>query len=584
MMKNRFQNFLQATLNSYSMVFFSQHNFLAVMLLLCTFFHPSAGFAGLFCVLFTIMFLKLTGHSAEKIQSGIYSFNALLLGLGFDSFYQINSFFFVWISVALLVNLLLTVVLFSKTKKYGLPILSLPFIISFWLILLARNGFPGMGLLPKNVSSLHGIFSNNYFGQITAPFYVDLFLRSLSAIIFQNSLWVGILMSIGIFVHSRIAFSLLILGFAAACIFNYFTHIFPAGISFYYLGANLMMVSLATGSFFLIPSARSYLWSVLSVIVCFLVLIAFSKIVEIWHLPLFSMPFCVVSLLLIGFFKSRIQIEKPALTALQHYSPETNLYLYLSHQKRLKNLKYINLNLPFMGSWKVSQGYDGAITHQNDWAQALDFVVEQDDKTYQFPGTLPEHFYGYNKPVLAVADGVVTEVADGIQDNPIGGNNLLQNWGNSIVIKHLNGLYSQVSHLKKGTAKVKKGDSVKQGTIIGYCGNSGRSPEPHLHFQMQTTPFIGSKTLKYPFSFFEENPSTQTFKNFAVPAENSVVKTVLLNADLKQAFTFEPGFNAKITTDGCRIIFFVFIGITVFKRFLQGYIGLRLHRIRTKQA
>lgn len=243
-MKNLRQNFLQATLNSYSMVFFSQHNFLAVMLLLCTFFQPFCGLVGLLSVMSTIVFLTQTGHSAEKIKSGIYSFNALLLGLGFGSFYQFNTAFCVWISVALLINALLTVVLFGKTEKYGLPILSLPFILAFWLILLAANGFPAMGLLPRNVFLLNEIFSNNYFSQIAAPFYIDLFLRSLSAIIFQNSFWVGILMSIGIFVHSRIAFSLLILGFVTACSFNYFMQIFPAGISFYHLGANFMMVAL----------------------------------------------------------------------------------------------------------------------------------------------------------------------------------------------------------------------------------------------------------------------------------------------------------------------------------------------------
>ncbi|MGI4749530.1 MAG: urea transporter [Janthinobacterium lividum] len=543
------QNFLQAMLNSYSMVFFSQHNFLAVMLLLCTFFHPFSGFVGFLSVVLTVLFLNCTSHPQENIKSGIYSFNALLLGIGFSSFYQFNRAFCVWILVVLLVNALLTVILFTKTNRYNLPVLSLPFIFSFWLILLAANGFSAMGLRPSNLVSLHEILAENEFSHISTPFYVDLFLRSLSAVIFQNNLWVGIFISIGLFVHSRIAFSLLILGFTTACLFNHFTGIFPEGISFYYLGGNFMMVALATGGFFLVPSARSYIWAVLSVLICFLLLLALSKILIIWYLPLFSMPFCIVSLLLIGFFRLRIRIEKPTLTSLQHYSPETNLYLYSSHQKRLQNLQFIRLQLPFMGGWAVSQGYNGTITHQGEWAQALDFVVEEEGKTYCLPGSQPEHFYCYNKPVLAVADGRIEDVVDEIADNLIGEENLMQNWGNSIVIKHLDGLYSQVSHLKKGSAKVQKGDLVKQGTIIGYCGNSGRSPEPHLHFQMQTTPFVGSKTMSYPFAYYLENSSTQTFKSFEIPAEKEVIKTVSIQPDLKRAFTFLPGFRAKIITE-----------------------------------
>ncbi|MFX7731938.1 M23 family metallopeptidase, partial [Acinetobacter baumannii] len=78
-------------------------------------------------------------------------------------------------------------------------------------------------------------------------------------------------------------------------------------------------------------------------------------------------------------------------------------------------------------------------------------------KTYRFPGNLPEHFYCYNKPVLAPADGTVVEIIDFIEDNEIGGNNTQQNWGNTIVIKHAEGLYTKLSHLTKHSFKVAKG-------------------------------------------------------------------------------------------------------------------------------
>ena len=58
--------------------------------------------------------------------------------------------------------------------------------------------------------------------------------------------------------------------------------------------------------------------------------------------------------------------------------------------------------------------------------------------------------FAYNKPVLAPADGVVEEVIDNIEDNEIGKLNTTNNWGNSIIIRHLPGLYTQLSHLRKG--------------------------------------------------------------------------------------------------------------------------------------
>ena len=202
-----------------------------------------------------------------------------------------------------------------------------------------------------------------------------------------------------------------------------------------------------------------------------------------------------------------------------------------------------------MGSWTVSQGYEGSITHKGDWQHALDFVLKDlDDKSYQLPGVKPEDYYCFNKPVLAVADGQVEEAIGYIEDNAIGQVNLQQNWGNTIVIKHAENLYSKVSHLKKNSIKVKAGDYVKQGDIIALCGNSGRSPEPHLHFQIQCTPYIGSKTYPYPFAYFTVEGQTE-LKTFEVPQEGATIERPEINPYLKNAFHFQPGYVATVAGD-----------------------------------
>ena len=212
------------------------------------------------------------------------------------------------------------------------------------------------------------------------------------------------------------------------------------------------------------------------------------------------------------------------------------------------NTIYKQLSLPFMGEWMVSQGYDGTVTHKGEWSKAIDFVILDDEmKTYRSPGNLPEHFYCFNKPVLCPADGIVEEIIDHIDDNNIGGNNAQQNWGNTIIIKHAEGLYSKLSHLKKQSFKVAKGTYVKKGEIIALVGNSGRSPEPHLHFQMQATPYVGSKTMAYPFSYFtERNNSNYELKNFTTPKEGSFISNVETNLQLQQAFNFQPGYKMTV--------------------------------------
>jgi murein DD-endopeptidase MepM/ murein hydrolase activator NlpD len=60
-----------------------------------------------------------------------------------------------------------------------------------------------------------------------------------------------------------------------------------------------------------------------------------------------------------------------------------------------------------------------------------------------------------------------------------------------------------LAHLKRGSVRVKTGDTVKRGQEIGRCGHSGNSTEPHLHFQFQSgKSFYFSNGLPVKFSRF----------------------------------------------------------------------------------
>ncbi|WP_443945703.1 urea transporter [Pedobacter sp. AW1-32] len=554
-MKKTIKYYTLATLNSYAILFFSQNKVFGVLLLIVSFFSPVAGIAGLVSVLSSLILLTTLGFCREEIKAGLFSFNALLLGIGFGTFFNLNAAFWLWLFTAILLCVVISVNLHTLLSKYALPTLSIPFVFTFWIALIAVNGYAGMGLMQKSSYVIFELTTRNtqfidgadYFLSAHGLKYLSLFFRSVSAVLFQDNVLAGLLISVGFFIHSRIGFSLLVIGFVCACMLNHIIGIYPEGISNYHLGANFMMVSCAIGGFFLVPSWRSYAWAIATVPFTFLLVNGISRFLGIYNLPVFSLPFCIATIGLLYFFMLRKSTGTLTLTSFQNYAPEVNLYQHHNGQERLKEFRYINLTLPFMGTWDVSQGYGGEITHRGEWNQALDFLLKDlDGKTYSDEGIKPENYYCFAKPVLAVADGYVEEVITHVEDNAIGQVNLKENWGNTIIIKHSDGLYSKVSHLKKNSAKVKTGDYVHQGDIIGLCGNSGRSPEPHIHFQLQATPYVGSKTLAYPFAYFV-CVDTNQLQSFTIPKENQRIQMPEINPYLKNAFHFLPGYIAEIS-------------------------------------
>ncbi|MFZ4454981.1 MAG: urea transporter [Bacteroidales bacterium] len=552
------QTIIPAILNSYSIIFFFNNKLLAIVLMGITFFNVYAGASGLLAVVVAVVVGHTMGLNKIQLKQGLFSFNALLTGVGMGTFFDPS-----WVSLSLLLiasmlTLILSVTLSGWLGKYGLPFLSIPFVFTFWFIVLPSSQFENLGLTARNIYWMNEVYAIGgesmlkLYQQIdTFPLYemVDIYLRSLSSIFFQDNIIAGFLISITILICSRITFSLTIIGFISAYFFARFTGSEAASINYYNIGANYMMVAIAVGSFFLIPSFYSYLWSILLVPLTSLILLFMNQLLGTVQLPVFSLPFSMVVISFIYFLMLRATPSKLKLTPIQHYSPETNLYLFKNNNERIANYIYFPIHLPFWGKWRVSQGHDGEHTHKGEWRDALDFMIYDDEsKTYQSNGLLCEDYYCYNKPIVAPADGIVELITDGIDDNEIGKVNLTENWGNSIVIRHLPGLYTQLSHIRKGSFKVKAGDFVKQGDILALCGNSGRSPEPHLHFQMQVSPLLGAKTIDYPISYYFENG---VLNQFTTPIENSDVYGVVPNTLERNAFNIYPNSTLKFSySDG----------------------------------
>lgn len=153
------------------------------------------------------------------------------------------------------------------------------------------------------------------------------------------------------------------------------------------------------------------------------------------------------------------------------------------------------LRLPFEGEWTVVWG--GRTVAENyhaatqDQRFAYDLVVMRDGSTHAGDGTSNEQYFCFGLDILAPGGGVVVASGDGIADNRPGVMNAAQPLGNHVILDHGNGEYSFLAHLREGSVRVGVGDRVEAGQVVGECGNSGNSSEPHLHYHLQTTPDFG---------------------------------------------------------------------------------------------
>jgi hypothetical protein len=157
------------------------------------------------------------------------------------------------------------------------------------------------------------------------------------------------------------------------------------------------------------------------------------------------------------------------------------------------------LALPFKGRWLVVWGGDTKALNQHHDSPgqrfAFDFLgVGPDGKTRKGVSNSNEDYYAFGREVLAPADGTVTDVIEGVRDNVPGSMNPYSAVGNGVVLQHREREVSVLAHFKQGSIGVKVGDKVKRGQVLGLCGNSGNSSEPHVHYHLQNTPILQEGT------------------------------------------------------------------------------------------
>jgi murein DD-endopeptidase len=218
----------------------------------------------------------------------------------------------------------------------------------------------------------------------------------------------------------------------------------------------------------------------------------------------------------------------------------------------------LEIQSPLRGSnWLAANGPSNTSGHRRTFfplggnsevpqRYAIDWVmVDKSGRTFSGDEHKNESYFCYGQKVHAVADGVVTEVKDGIPQNIPGGKSravpitLETIGGNHVIVDLGGGIYAFYAHLQPRSLLVKLGDHVKQGQVLALLGNSGNSTQPHLHFHLidhnsplggeglpfsyQSYQLLGQKTLDHDAAKLNWLAGPQTVK-LEIPAENDIVR------------------------------------------------------------
>jgi hypothetical protein len=179
-----------------------------------------------------------------------------------------------------------------------------------------------------------------------------------------------------------------------------------------------------------------------------------------------------------------------------------------------------SLIVPFRGLGVVGQDWTTNGGHGGWWnAFALDLrgldenYAEQKNNSNENAAAA-----GWGREIIAPADGTVVYARNDVPNNPKPGSEpgadfyarlhdpILAYGGNCVIIDHGNSEYSVLMHMQPGSVRVKAGDRVARGEVIGKLGDSGDAFGPHVHYQLQAGPEL-FKYQTLPFRFQDADTS-----------------------------------------------------------------------------
>jgi urea transporter len=519
-------------LRAYSNILFVDRPAIGLAFLFGTFWFPNVGLAGLIGAATGMA----VGYSLRLpyATSGVNVYSSLLVGLSLGAFYRVDLKLTILIILSAALTVLLAASLRDVLWRIGhLPVLSLPFVIVALTTALAASSYGGLNLYFEPSALPPAYFGN----------WLDSFFASLGSVYFSPHPLVGALLFAGILMQSRYLALLCFAGFACGAFVFTAMAIDPSPGLLAWTGFNFALTAMAIGGVFLVPSLAAFFLALAASCASAVVTAALSRLFIVYSLPVMAAPFLLTTLTVLAALRLRVTTAPPTLLLDQPGLPEANYERARLARTRLGSLDSVPVLPPFFGSWQIYQGFDGEHTHKSRWRYALDFYRIDDGKSFTRDGTRLTDYLCFGLPVLSPAYGLVAACKSDLPDNPPGTLDARNNWGNFVIIQADSGVFVLLAHLQQNSVRVRRGERVTPETVVAACGSSGRSPQPHLHLQVQQHASLGSGTLPFHLvsTLTERGRETPRFKLIARPSEGDSVRRAEEDFQLAAALQLPVG-------------------------------------------
>lgn len=458
-----------------------------LLLVACTMMRPWVGLLGIIGGVSTLLFRRWLALSLVA-AGGLEVVNGILAGL-------LVGYFFVpdWRTLTLGLcagpfAVMISAWMGDGLRRHGLPLLSGSFVIVGAGLLAVGRALALPFAPPPLLTTIDWM---------PAPAFE--FLRALGGIYLTRTPEGGAFVLAALALSSRTLAMLAILAAGVAEVMLEGFGVPISGLAGSSAISAAVMAAIMTGGLFTSPGGRATAVAAFSAACACVASLAIYNALYFMMLPPLSLPYLVITWLVM------LTLRPERGTAWARYwqapsLPERSLERTRQAEARGLSPHSVALRAPFFGRWDVYQGFDGPHTHQGPWRYALDFHRMVDGQAFRGDGAELGDFYCFGQIVRSPAWGQVVAARADLPDNAPGEVDPLNCWGNYVLIGIGGDAFVLIAHLRQGCTTVAIGETVAPGQPIGQCGNSGRSPQPHIHLHVQTGMALGAPTRPFHLS------------------------------------------------------------------------------------